>query len=79
LPAHQLEKILGKCNRDGGHAAGLDHEKKHPSIKECDCWMKRLAKIGILTANDWQTGGQLRVNKAAEQRDQTTGDPSGQD
>src|SRR5580692_5488484 len=41
--------------------------------------MKRLAQIGVLTANHGQTGSQFGVDKAAEQGNEAAGNPGAQD
>ena len=75
----QLEKIAGKGHRHRRHPAGLDDEQQHPAVNKRHRRMQRLAQIGVLPTDDWQSRRQLCVNESAGERNQSAHDPRPQD
>src|SRR5260370_21828203 len=70
--------MIGKDERDRGHAAGLNYKQQAPPVAKGHQRMQRVAEINVLSAGFMALRRKFRVDEGAGQRNQTTDGPGSQ-
>ena len=70
--------VVAESDRHRRHPAGLRHQKKDPSVDECDRRMVSLAQIKILPTRARQTRCELGPDESTEQGKSSTDKPDSQ-